>query len=133
MKVEFSFRREESGIFGKVLRPVARITLINGEIKIPQLFYIDSGADITLIPRSVGEILGLEIKDPKEIKEIKGVGERRIPIVIREIKIKIGDKIFDSRIAWSLIEEVPLLLGRLDVFGLFDILFQKERKIIFTD
>lgn len=47
--------------------------------------------------------------------------------------MKIGDEILDTRIAWALIEEVPLLLGRTDVFNLFDICFNKNKKTIFRD
>lgn len=41
--------------------------------------------------------------------------------------MKIGGKLFDARIAWALIEEVPLLLGRTDVFNLFSICFKKNK------
>ena len=63
MEIEFGFRKEKSSLFGEIKRPVARVILINKEIKIPEIFYVDSGADITLIPRSVGELLQLE--DPE--------------------------------------------------------------------
>ena len=47
--------------------------------------------------------------------------------------MKIGDKIIETRIAWALVEEVPLLLGRTDVFNLFDICFKKNEKTVFAD
>ncbi len=133
MKVEFSFKKENSRIFGLIPRPVARIILINGNEQVPEMVYVDSGADVTLIPRSVGELLNFKIEPDDKIVEIKGIGERGIPIVIKRVKIKIGEKLIDARIAWSLIEEVPLLLGRVDIFKLFDITFEKERKTVFVD
>lgn len=133
MKVEFSFKKENSRIFGLIPRPVARIILINGNEQVPEMVYVDSGADVTLIPRSVGELLNFKIEPEDKIVEIKGIGERGIPIVIKKVKIKIGEKLIDARIAWSLIEEVPLLLGRVDIFKLFDITFEKERKTVFVD
>ena len=37
-----------------------------------------------------------------------------------------------ARVAWSLTEDVPLVLGRLDVFNEFDIFFkEREEKVIF--
>ena len=60
MEIEFDFRREKSSLFDEILRPVARVTLSHKNIVIPQVFYVDSGADITLIPRSIGELLLLE-------------------------------------------------------------------------
>ena len=114
-------------------RPVARIILINGKTQVPEMVYVDSGADVTLIPRSVGELLNFKIEPDDKIEEVKGIGERGIPIVIKKVKIKIGEKLIDARIAWSLVEEVPLLLGRVDIFKLFDVTFEKERKTIFAD
>ena len=55
---EFEYREEESGIFGKVVRPI-----ITAEVKSeksdwqPFIAYIDSGADISIAPRSFGEAL----------------------------------------------------------------------------
>ncbi len=133
MEVEFSFKEENSRIFGLIPRPVARIILINGDIEVPEMVYVDSGADVTLIPRSVGELLNFKIEADDKIEEIKGIGDLGIPIVIKKVKIKIAEKLINARIAWSLVEEVPLLLGRVDIFKLFDITFEKEMKTIFAD
>lgn len=133
MEVEFDFREEKSRIFGSILRPVAALTFINNGKEIFESVYVDSGADISLIPKSVGEALGFKIEDIDKINEIKGIGERGIPIIEKKVKIKIGDKLFGIRVAWALIEEVPLLLGRTDIFNLFDICFKKNKKTVFSD
>ncbi len=129
---EFEYREEESGVLGKILRPVADVYLkdkLGNEIV--SFMYIDSGADIILIPKQVGDALGFEVKDD-EIKEIGGIGNTKIPVIIKTAPVRIGDKTFNARIAWALIEEVPPLLGRVDVFDIFDVQFkQRERKIIF--
>lgn len=129
MQVEFPFVRERANIVKSILRPLARV-VFNEEV--PQWMYIDSGADVTLLPRSVGELLGFEIRRGEEIKEVKGLGNSRIPIVVRRVSMKIGEKKFEARVAWSLTEDVPLVLGRLDVFNKFDILFkEREEKVVF--
>ena len=131
MEIEFDFRDESSGLFGKIKRPVAKIILINKDKKIPQIFYVDSGADITLVPRSIGEILELDNPNPSEIIDIKGIGEKGVPMVLRKLTIQLGDLRIDSRIGWALIEDVPLLLGREDFFKYFDIIFSRNKKTIF--
>lgn len=131
MEIDFDFRDEKSGLFGKIKRPVAKIVLINKDKKIPQIFYVDSGADITLIPRSIGEILDLDNPSPSEIIDIKGIGEKGVPMVLRKVTIQLGDMLLDSKIGWTLIEDVPLLLGREDFFKYFDIIFSKNKKTIF--
>ncbi len=133
MEVEFDFKKEESRIFGPILRPVARVILINNEKELPEHLYVDSGADISIIPKSVGDWLGFNVEKEDLITEIKGIGERGVPIIIKKVKMKIGEKEFESRIAWALIEDVPLLLGRTDVFNLFDICLIKNTKISFQD
>lgn len=134
MKIEFAFKEEESGIFGKIARPVARLFITgDNQLEIPKIFYVDSGADVTLIPLSLGELLGFSLRGSTKILEIKGIGERGIPFVLKRIKIRLNEKIIFARIAWSLIEEVPALLGRLDIFRLFNINFQKEKVTSFED
>lgn len=131
MEVEFSFRKERSDLFGSIWRPVARVIVIHRRRRIPQLFYVDSGADVTLIPKSVGDLLGLTLGSPQEIREIKGIGERGVPIVIRRLQLQVGSKVFPARVAWCLLEEVPLLLGRVDCFSLFTIAFRHNLATIF--
>lgn len=118
-------------MFGRIESPVAKITLIHHRKKTLQVFYVDSGADLTLIPLSIGEILELNNPKPEEIVEIKGIGEKGIPIVLRKVVIQIGNINIDCRIGWALIEDVPLLLGREDFFKYFDIVFSRNRKTIF--
>ncbi|MEW5936958.1 MAG: aspartyl protease family protein, partial [Candidatus Thermoplasmatota archaeon] len=90
---------------------------------------IDSGADLTLIPLSLGKLLGLELKK-EDIHELRGVGERAVPVVIREINIKIGEHRIKTRTAWALIEDVPPLLGRLDIFDNFHVHFRQDQRAI---
>src|SRR3989338_4866030 len=88
---EFGYREEESGIFGKVIRP-----LITAEVKSeksdwqPFIAYIDSGADISVAPRSFGEALELDLS--KNVNEVKGIGDARVPISIHKVDLKINGK-----------------------------------------
>lgn len=132
MEIVFDYREEISRIFGPIKRPVAEVIFKNNDKEILEYSYVDSGADISLISKSVGDSLGFTIEKSDEITEIKGIGERGVPIIIKNVKMKIGEEIFDTRIAWALIEEVPLLLGRTDVFSLFDIVFKRNIKTIFS-
>jgi len=111
--------------------PIARIKFISDKEEYLCEIIVDSGADITLIPKSFGELLGFSFKGEK-IREIRGIGEGVIPYVIKIAVVKIGKYKFNSRIGIALIEEIPLILGRLDIFDQFDIEFkQKTRLTIF--
>lgn len=128
--VVFRYRKERSDLFGVIYRPIAEIYFEDNEGKeLISFMYIDSGADISLIPRTLGENLGLKL-DEKEIREIRGIGDAKVPITIKRVKMKIGDNIIETRIAWALEEGVPPLLGRTDIFEKFHIKFREKDKII---
>lgn len=128
--VEFDYREESSD--GKVvLRPVADVVIHLGELKVEVPMYIDSGADITLVPFRFGKALGFKQHEDESIKHMHGIGGSA-PYLTREVKLQLGKEIFDVKIAWALIEEVPALLGRQDVFDRYEVTFkQKSKKIIF--
>ena len=68
----FTYRKERGKITKIVYRPVAKVYVqsLKGEW-IPFAPYIDSGADITLLPYSLGLKLGF--KPTAEIVELHGV------------------------------------------------------------
>ena len=129
--MKFEYRKEKSDILGKIYRQIIEVEFINpeNEIEIPEILYFDTGADITLIPRSTGELLSLEVEED-EIKEIRGIGGGIVLVIIKKLDLCLCDYIFKARIAWALIEEVPLLLGRTDVFKYFEFVINEEDLII---
>ena len=132
MAVVFKYQRMKSRILGDIKRPVAKVLLRaeNGDY-IEFHPYIDSGADMTLLPYSFGLMLGFS-EETGSIKELQGVRGIGLPVVIKEVNMRIGDTEFQCRVAWALINDVPPLLGRLDIFDRFRITFKEvEEEIIF--
>ncbi|PIU64359.1 MAG: hypothetical protein COS84_08555 [Armatimonadetes bacterium CG07_land_8_20_14_0_80_40_9] len=129
--IEFDYRQERLRTGEIIFRPVAKIYLLRSESEwIAQYFYIDSGADYTLIPYRMGRFLGLE-RIASEVKEMGGIGGV-IAVRFAVVPIKIEAHRFDCTIAWAQIEQVPFLLGREKAFEYFEITFkQKARKVIF--
>ena len=99
-------------------------------ITVEAAMYIDSGADITLIPLGLGKALGFRQNPEDEIFEIKGVSGAGVPYILKKAILILNEKELPIRLAWMLIEEVPLLLGRLDIFPEFKIIFDEKKKII---
>ena len=120
------YRKEKSSTFGVIFRPVAKVVL---EDEFDQWLYVDSGADITLIPLSVGDLIGLRRLKQDKLRRIMGVGKSSIPINVKTISMRIGPMSFRARVAWSQVEEVPLLLGRTDVFRKFSVTFREKEGI----
>ena len=120
-----------SSVLGKILRPMADIILESNGQKVEAFMCIDSGADITMIPLRFGRALGFRQNPSDKILEIKGVSGSGVPYVLRNVNLFLNnDKKLKIRLAWALIEEVPLLLGRMDIFPKFKIIFDEKRESI---
>jgi len=128
--IVFRYKSEKGAHQQLVKRPVADVWLKKGKGWVEFHPYIDSGADVILIPLSLGELLGFKVEGEK-IDEIGGV-RGAVPVIYKRWEIKIGSQTLPVLLAWALLEEVPPLLGRADVFDFYKITFlQKEGKIIF--
>lgn len=126
----FKYKRESSrNLSNFILRPVADVFIDNkagGWIEFHP--YIDSGADVTLIPLSLGKLIGLKT-DGKKIEKIGGI-RGSTPVIYYTVDLRIGGIKLSAKIAWALIEEVPPLLGRTDIFDNFHITFKQNQGII---
>ena len=126
MRISFPYLKEQSRIFGVVTRPIARVIL---QRKYPQWMYVDSGADISLIPLSVGRLIGLTRTREDRLQRIFGVSRSSVSIIVKKVSMRIGSSEFNARVAWSQVEEVPLLLGRMDVFPRFSVIFKERNQL----
>jgi predicted aspartyl protease len=126
MRISFPYLKEQSRIFGVVTRPIARVIL---QRKYPQWMYVDSGADISLIPLSVGRLIGLTRTREDRLQRIFGISRSSVSIIVKKISMRIGSSEFNARVAWSQVEEVPLLLGRMDVFPRFSVTFKERNQL----
>jgi hypothetical protein len=128
--VEFAYRKEKSGLLGDILRPVAQLQIKSEKSGwFPIIMYIDSGADISLVPRNFGSLLGLDLR--KNLGQIRGIGEAIVPLSLQIVKLRIEKHEIKVKIAVALINEVPYVLGRYDFFKLFKISFQEyDNKVV---
>lgn len=130
--IEFDYRQEKQRSGEIIYRPVAKVYLLKSENEwIAEYFYVDSGADYTLIPYRMGRFLNFESK-ASEVNEIGGIGGI-IGVRYVNVKMKMQDFQFNCKLAWAQIERVPFLLGRQDVFECFDIIFQQRNNKTFFE
>lgn len=128
--IVFKYKEESVGS-GKetIQRPVADVALQTASGEWIEFHpYIDSGADLTMIPLSFGRLLGWHA-DEDAVEEIGGV-RGSVPVVYQTGKMMIGDIKLSVKVAWALIEEVPPLLGRSDIFDAFTVLFKQKEGVI---
>ena len=130
MRVKFPYRLDSTEILGRIARPIAEVLLRSQDGSwLRVMMYVDSAADLTLIPLKLGEALGLKYRK-SEVREVKGLGRRPLPVVIRKLQMKIAGKSIYAQVAWSLVEEVPILLGRQDVFDLFQVTLDEAKQVV---
>lgn len=120
----FPHRRVKSKGLGEVIIPIAKIFLY-GKKRISLDVIVDSGAVVSLFPRSVCELLGLEFSRGKKSSLKTATGES-MPIRIHVAKIQIDDFSLEARVGFSEKEKVPYILGRLDIFDKIEVRFDKE-------
>lgn len=125
----FRYKEESLGNKEKINRPVADVyikTKYNFWIEFHP--YIDSGADVTMVPLSLGKLIGFEI-DESKIQQIGGI-RGSVPVIYTKVALKIGGEEIMTHVAWALIEDVPPLLGRVDIFDVFKVTFEQKRGVI---
>lgn len=49
---------------------------------------------------------------------------------MRNAEMEIGNECIKTRVGWALIDTVPLILGRLDIFARFHIEFREDENVI---
>lgn len=126
----FKYKKQESGLFGKVPRPVIELEayseIIDDWIVLENVL-ADTGADISMLPRSIGEALVLDITRAKKAR-IKGVvPEATVNVYIHTLKFKLNSKQFVLPVAIADSGNVPPIFGRVKGLDLFNAIFKKGR------
>lgn len=122
------WRRLPTKHFGEVWVPFAQIELKgNGDRLHAIALQIDSGAVVSLLARSVADLLELDLESGEEV-ELSSVGGRAMVAFVHSIDTVFADGIrYPVRYAIATTEDVPNLLGRLDVFDHLQIDFDATR------
>ncbi|MBU0630881.1 MAG: retropepsin-like domain-containing protein [Candidatus Margulisbacteria bacterium] len=126
--IQYAWREEASESFGKVMRPVAEIHIRDkNDVWRAITMYIDSGADISIVSRSFGELFGHNVAKGKKIK-LKGVSGEHIIAYVHKMRMLIGKHEIQVEVAIADVEEIPNILGRKEVFNSFEIQFKNLKK-----
>lgn len=93
--------------------------------------YVDSGADLTLVPRDFGKLLRLDLKQNRGV--VAGIGGTQLQVSLHTAEVRVGSSVARARIAVALRNDVPYLLGREGLFRLFRITFQEYKSLVRFD
>lgn len=115
--------------YGKIINPLAYIPVKASWGWQPLWFLLDSGADTTMLTTFLAKSLGITFDTTKKTK-LYGIGERSIDAYPGNVSLRLEKEEVDVRCYFIEAKESTLLLGRLDVFDKFNILFNTQKKQI---
>ncbi len=136
MSSEIPYKDEESKVFGKIKRPRIDYELFSNS-KREWIVIVDAladtGADMSLVARHIGELLVEDITNGRYV-EIKGIHPSSTVIAfLHRLKAKVGNKEILLPVAVADSNDVPSILGRVDGLDFFNANFSKGRKLVLTD
>jgi len=130
--MQFRYKSVSSPEGKSIRRPSIPITFIGPSESIDAIALIDSGADISLIPKEMAEVLGLDTAG--EFKWAYGVGGK-VRTVERHLRLKIGrdHETYTLDLPVKVIidgYDLSPLLGRKGFFEHFEITFSEAQEKI---
>ena len=128
MSIEFPYRYKES-LFGRLPDPLITISVNTLSGWRPFDFLVDSGADVTMVPKSMAEWVRIDLKKLPRLRSY-GVEGRGIQVHQGSLKIRISKNELTIPCLFSSQEKTPLLLGRAGLFNHFTIAFDNRSKSI---
>jgi hypothetical protein len=113
-------------------QPDYPVTISTATVTETLTMLVDSGADITVIPRWTGHDLGLQLAEDEYIEKAEGINGS-VGYVIRNLTFTLDGHTFKAPVGWIQTDGVEdILLGREVVFDLFDVEFkQADETILF--
>lgn len=128
------FRKEASGPSRafpsrkSIIRPYARLTVINGDRHVDVLALIDSGADNCLFDADFGRALGLDVERGYPEKTI-GVGGIPTDVFFHDVKLEIDGTSWSARVGFMHDLKVGALAGREGFFSKFKVSIDQSRAL----
>ena len=135
MTVSFDYQYVGESYFGKIYRPVAKVTFKSPKtnIYLTTWMVVDSGADHTILPVSLSQKLDISLKNDCQKDVTAGIGgEQTIYFLKSKIQAQIGKISKKVPLGFLDSKDVPPLLGRLGFMELFEVILKKN-KVVFKE
>ena len=132
VKMKIPYLQQKSNIFGIISRPLVTIKVYSKtkNIWIPVYDALaDTGADITLFPRYLGEMVVDDITKGKYV-EIRGIASNAVVVgFMHKVKLEVFHKQIEASLVIADTDDVRPVLGRLEALDLFKVVFDKGKFI----
>lgn len=126
--IEFPYRAVETPVLGILYRPLVRARLHGPERSRLVWILADSGADVSLLPCTIATYLGIAVDLSIPEDHLGGIAGE-MPIRYGKVEVELVGMRFPVRVAWGP-PEGPALLGQLDVFDRFDVVYRKSKSVV---
>jgi len=130
----FPYTEKEHHLFGKISRPLVRLAFFSERfgrwLEVGQVI-ADTGADISVVPLPLGQILVSDVQKGIPIY-VGGVlsSDMSVNAFVHRIKARIGDYGFEMPVASSLSSVIPPIWGRQEALDRFIITFVQGRELM---
>lgn len=109
--------------FGEMFYPGVTVdVLLDSGQYLPIEFILDSGADCTIAPHALAQLTGNHLSSIPDA-HMTGVAGISMPCFKGNLSLRIGGEKLDVRCLFTESDSTPFLLGRIDFFSSFEILF----------
>jgi len=92
----------------------------------------DTGADISVIPKSLGVLLVGDIRKGRKFRITGLVAGATKYIYLHNLKVRIGNRKFRAAFAVAATDDVPPTLGRIDVLDKMTVEYKKGRQLVIS-
>ena len=130
MSTTFPYQLKETP-FGRVVDPTINLPVSTWYGWRSFKFIVDSGADVSLVPRSIADLVGIDLAEANRLRSF-GIEGSGVDVLQGNLTVKIGACELELPCLFSSREDSPTLLGRAGLFDHFSIVFDNQkRKIVF--
>jgi hypothetical protein len=131
--LRFPYRTGHSDLLGRVRRPLLTVSIFSQQfsewIEIQNLL-ADTGADLTLLPSHLGELLLPDIRAAKSGVVTGIVPGRGLRIYLHRLSLRIGSRSFRGAVGVADSTAVPALLGRHQALDHFTAVYRRGRTLV---
>lgn len=128
---KFPFKKIGKTELGEIFRPYGKVFLFSEKRNkwIPIEMLVDTGADYTMLPKRYADLLKIDLNVECFPSTTLGIGGSETVYLYKNLLVKIGN--WEKKIPLGFLErdDIPPILGRLQLLEILKLIFYKKQII----